>query len=151
MVAQNPQPDRRIVVGVDGSAGAVTALRWALTQAQLTGATIEAIAAWQNPPVYGYAGGWTSGGLDSNELAAITQKSLDATVTEVTRHFEHPADVVARAVEGPAAQVLLNVALAANLLVVGSRGHGAFAGMLLGSVSQFCVQHAPCPVVVVPG
>jgi nucleotide-binding universal stress UspA family protein len=53
-------------------------------------------------------------------------------------------------VQGPPAQVLLDAAAGAQMLVVGSRGHGTLAGMLLGSVSQHCVQHAPCPVVVIP-
>jgi nucleotide-binding universal stress UspA family protein len=53
-------------------------------------------------------------------------------------------------VEGHPAETLLHAATGAELLVVGSRGHGTFAGILLGSVSHYCVQHAPCPVVVVP-
>jgi nucleotide-binding universal stress UspA family protein len=60
------------------------------------------------------------------------------------------APIVTRVVQGHPAQVLLDAARGADLLVVGSRGHGTLAGMLLGSVSQHCVQHSPCPVVVVP-
>jgi nucleotide-binding universal stress UspA family protein len=59
--------------------------------------------------------------------------------------------VLARAVEGNAAQVLLDASDGADLLVVGSRGHGGFTEALLGSVSQHCVHHARCPVVVIRG
>jgi nucleotide-binding universal stress UspA family protein len=52
-------------------------------------------------------------------------------------------------IHGGATEVLVEAAKSAELLVVGSRGHGSFAGLLLGSVSQQCVQHAPCPVVIV--
>ena len=58
MVNQVKEHDRRIVVGVDGSAGSRTALRWAISQGQLTGAKVEAVSAWQGPPVYGFAYGW---------------------------------------------------------------------------------------------
>jgi nucleotide-binding universal stress UspA family protein len=61
-----------------------------------------------------------------------------------------PVTVLPGVVQGHAAQVLPEAATGAQMLVVGSRGHGTFAGIMLGSVSQHCVQHAPCPVVVVP-
>jgi nucleotide-binding universal stress UspA family protein len=148
MMTQAHSPDRRIVVGVDSSPGSRTALRWALTQARLTGATVEAVAAWQAPVMYGNSYGWVP--MPSDSLAAVTDKALAETVADVVGTEGQPVEVRTTVAEGPAAQVLMTAAAGAELLVVGSRGHGAFAGMLLGSVSQHCVQHAPCPVVVIP-
>ena len=141
--------DRRIVVGVDSSHGSRTALRWALAQARLTGATVEAVAAWQNPAMIGYSYGWVPAEFEGESIAGAAGKVLAEAVADVAGPDEL-APVVTTTAEGPPAQVLLSAAKGAEMLVVGSRGHGAFAGMLLGSVSQHCVQHAPCPVVVVP-
>lgn len=141
--------DHRIVVGVDGSLGSKAALRWAMTQAQLTGATIEAITSWQDPVMWGYTYG-VPARYEADDLAASAEKSLGETVAEVAGPLGQPVDVLSRVVEGHPAEVLIKAATGAQLLVVGSRGHGTFAGLMLGSVSQHCVQHAPCPVVVVP-
>jgi nucleotide-binding universal stress UspA family protein len=148
MMTQAHSPDRRIVVGVDSSPGSRSALRWALAQARLTGATVEAVAAWQDPVMYGYSYGWVP--VPSDGLAAITDKALAEAIADVVDAQGQPVEVRTAVAEGPAAQVLVTAAAGAELLVVGSRGHGAFAGMLLGSVSQHCVQHAPCPVAVIP-
>jgi nucleotide-binding universal stress UspA family protein len=142
------QSERRIVVGVDGSDGSKSALRWAMTQAALTGATLEAVASWQDPATSGYAYGWVA--ADGQDWATLTEKSLAETVTEVSDSVEHPVTVTTRVVMGHPAQILTDAGIGAQLLVVGTRGHGTFAGLLLGSVSQHCVQHAACPVVVVP-
>jgi nucleotide-binding universal stress UspA family protein len=146
MIDQTRLEDRRIVVGVDSSRGSKTALRWALGQARMTGATIQAVTAWQNPLVYD---GWVPA-PDSYSIAAVTEKVLAEAVADVVGTQDQPVCVLTAVAEGPAAQVLLAAATGAELLVVGSRGRGAFAGMLLGSVSQHCVQHAPCAVVVIP-
>jgi nucleotide-binding universal stress UspA family protein len=138
--------DRRIVVGVDSSPGSRTALRWALTQAGLTGASVHAVTAWQSPVVYD---GWVPV-PDRFAIIAGAEKVLAGTVAEVVGTQDESVDVHTAVAEGPAAQVLLAAAKGAELLVVGSRGRGAFTGMLLGSVSQHCVQHAPCAVVVIP-
>lgn len=132
----------RIVVGVDGSATSLAALRWAVRQAELTGARVEALATWTFPYSTGFGGA-----VADFDLAGATQQALDDTLAQV------PTDVpvTGRVTEGPAAPLLLEAARTADLLVVGSRGHGAFTGMLLGSVSQHCVSHADCPVVVVRG
>lgn len=149
-VSSSPVPnDHRIVVGVDGSPGSKSALRWAMTQAQLTGAKVEAIACWQDPVMWGYTYG-VPAVYETGDLAASAEKSLGETVTEAAGQLGQPADVLIHAVEGHPAEVLIRSATGAGLLVVGSRGHGTFAGIMLGSVSQHCVQHAPCPVVVVP-
>jgi len=145
------QPDRRVVVGVDGSPCSVKALRWAIVQAQRTGAGVEAVASWQDPVVSGYFSyGFAPVFTDDQDWAALTGKYLQESVAGAVDELHPDRQVVARVVQGHPAQVLLDAAVGAQLLVVGSRGHGTLAGMLLGSVSQHCVQHAPCPVVVIP-
>ena len=134
---------RRIVVGVDGFESSKAALRWAIRQAKLTGAEVEAVTAWSYPSGYGWAP-FSEGAVDFEgdagkilveALAEVSGIAPDVVVEPLVVHG-HAADVLVRAAEG------------ADLLVVGSRGHGGFAGMLLGSVSQHCVQHARCPVLV---
>ena len=142
--------DRRIVVGVDTSHGSKVALRWALSQARLTGATVEVVTAWQHPAMYAYSYGAIPLPSVDDGIAAIAEKVLAETVADIVGTQGKPVDVRTKVTEGPAAQVLLTAAADAELLVVGSRGHGGFAGMLLGSVSQHCAHHAPCPVVVIP-
>lgn len=140
----------RIVVGVDGSQGSKNALKWAVDQAHLTGATVGAVTTWQEPTQYGTAYGWTAVAYEGDTYATVMAKVLDDAIAEVAAQMPHPVTVLAQVVEGHAAEALLLAAADAQLLVVGSRGHGTFAGIMLGSVSQHCVQHAPCPVVVVP-
>jgi nucleotide-binding universal stress UspA family protein len=135
---------RRIVVGVDGSPSSLDALRWAVEQARTRDATVDAVACWQYP----VATGWTVPIAADEDLAAITRKVLDDSIAAATDPGR-PVGIRARVVEGGPAPCLLEAARGAELLVVGSRGHGGFAGALLGSVGQHCVQHAPCPVVVV--
>jgi nucleotide-binding universal stress UspA family protein len=140
----------RIVVGVDGSPGSKIALAWAMNQAKLTAATVEAVIVWQDPAVYGSAYGWTSVAFEGDSYAMNMAKVLDDTIAEAAGEAGTPVTVLPRVVQGHAVEALLEAAAGAQLLVVGSRGHGTFAGIMLGSVSQHCVQHAPCPVVVVP-
>jgi nucleotide-binding universal stress UspA family protein len=139
-----------IVVGVDASPCSKRALRWAMTQARLSGATIEAITAWQAPARYGTVYGMVPVMFGDAGISEITGKVLDDTITAVAGQLDEPVEVRARVVQGHPAQVLLDAAADAQLLVVGGRGHSVLAGMRLGSVSHHCVQHAPCPVVVVP-
>ncbi len=154
---QSPWPHgertRPIVVGVDGSPSSLRALEWAVGQARLVEAPVEAVIAWQDPAIYGMGFGWAPVSFDSDTLAAAAEKVLADSLAQLTTGKQtegSPAQVVARVVQGPPAQVLLEAARGAQLLVVGSRGHGTLAGVLLGSVSQHCVQHAPCPVLVIP-
>jgi nucleotide-binding universal stress UspA family protein len=147
---QNSDNAGRIVVGVDGSEGSKTALRWAMAQARLTGATVEAVNSWQDPMVFGYSYGWNPAPFEGERFAAVMSKLLDDTIADVSAQLEAPVTVLARVVQGHPAQALMEAANGAQLLVVGSRGHGTFAGIVLGSVSQHCVQHASCPVAVVP-
>jgi nucleotide-binding universal stress UspA family protein len=128
MPVQHSGIQPRIVAGADGSPSSVSALRWAIRQAGLTGAPVNS-------------------DFDFQDIA-------EKTVTDAVSSALGPvSDVRVRTqvVEGNPAQVLLDAAAGAELLVVGSRGHGGFAEALLGSVSQHCVQHALCPVVVIRG
>jgi nucleotide-binding universal stress UspA family protein len=115
-------------------------MRWAARQAGLTGEELHAVSVWDYP-----TGALV---LEDIDWFGITGKTLDDTVTASLDPNE--ADRVQRSVlRGYPARVLLDAAADANLLVVGSRGRGGMAGMLLGSVSQHVVTHARCPVVVV--
>src|SRR5579875_4007953 len=145
MAQQESSAQGRIVVGVDGSEPSVRALRWAVRQAQLTGAAVEAVIAWDFPQYYGY--GWTP---DAEEFDP--QKIARTTLAEtVEKAFpgEPPVTVVKQVAQGGAAKLLIEASQGAELLVVGSRGHDGFAGALLGSVAQHCISHAASPTVVV--
>jgi len=143
-----PANAQRIVVGVDGSSGSKEALRWAVGQAELTGAVVEAVIAWQFPAVasgYGWIPMPVADDLDCEGIAA---KVLGDTVADCA----DPAgqvQIITSVLHGNAAEVLLDRARGADLLVVGSRGHGGFVGALLGSVSQHCAHHATCPLVII--
>lgn len=138
-----PEDSPFIVVGVDGSAPSRRALAWAARQAQLTGATLRVITAWQLPRDYGFPVV-----LEDVDLAAEARSVAEQTVREVLGP-QPPVPVVVEVHQGHPAVTLVDAARGADLLVVGSRGHGAFAGMLLGSVSEYCVTHATCPVLVI--
>lgn len=140
----------RIVVGVDGSASSRAALRWAVRQARLTGGTVQAVIAWQVPMVLASTGWAPIYMEEEGDFAADAKKRIEAVIGEEVE----PADshlVRSLAVNGHPAQVLLDAAVGADLLVVGSRGHGGFAGALLGSVGMHCVHHAHCPVLIMRG
>ena len=143
----NQEPgEHRIVVGIDGSPSSREALCWAVRQAALTGSVVDAVIAWHDPSSYnGY--GWL---IADTSYAEVAAKTLSETVDSVITAGSG-VTVRQRVVEGHPAQVLLDTADSADLLVVGSRGHGGFASMLLGSVSQHCVEHSPCPVLVIRG
>ncbi len=133
-----------IVVGVDGSASARRALDWAVRQADLTAARLDVVITWEWPGGFG----WTVPFPEDWDPQADAQKAVDEALLPARQ--AHP-DVMIQTlvVEGHAAPVLVDASRQAALLVVGSRGHGEFSGMLLGSVSQHCVTNAHCPVVVV--
>jgi nucleotide-binding universal stress UspA family protein len=136
-----------IVVGVDGSDESKEALRWALEESRLRQATLRAVNAWSFPTIFGPTP-IPPEMFDANLIKENAEKTLADAVAEVGG--EDPHAYIERVVrEGPAAQVLVNASADADLLVVGSRGHGGFAGLLLGSVSQQCAHHAPCAVVIV--
>lgn len=132
-----------IVVGVDGSESSKDALEWAARQARLSGADLRVVCAWDFPASYGWAADYSDA-----DFAGQARKALDATVAQVLGDVPEGL-LITHVEQGHAAEILVDASRGADLLVVGSRGHGAFAGMLLGSVSQHCAQHAVCPVVIV--
>ena len=150
MSATKTEKRPRIVVGVDGSASSLAALRWAVHQAELTGGTVDAVAAWQMPATMTGFGFAPVAAADGSELEQTAQRLLDQVVSKVARPEGGPA-VRRLAVQGFPAPVLLGASVGADLLVLGRRGHGGFSGALLGSVGQHCVRHARCPVVIIRG
>ena len=141
-----------IVVGVDHSDGAKAALRFALEEARQRKATLRVVHAWQ----FGYIG---ARGLEGplpvvggelEELREGAAAALNETLHEVVTDTDGVA-IERRVGQGTPAAVLIQESKGADLLVVGSRGHGGFAQLLLGSVSQQCAQHAFCPVVIIRG
>jgi nucleotide-binding universal stress UspA family protein len=145
-----------VVVGIDGSPASLEALRFALVEARLRGARLVALHAWQLP--LAEAPGPFTLGLptletpveEAAEAYAAAARSLLDQVVDAIAASEPGVEVERRVVEGGAAAALVEASSRADLLVVGARGHGGVAGMLLGSVSDQCARHARCPVIVVP-
>ncbi len=140
-----------IVVGFDGSDAARAALGFGLEEARLRGTRLRVVSAWHYPLPGYMGGGFEPPGprLDAAEFERVGNEAIDRALEALDGD---PAVAVERRVRrGSGAAVLPEEARGAALLVVGSRGHGGFTGLLLGSVSQHCVAHAPCPVVVVHG
>lgn len=130
-----------VVVGADGSECSLRAVKWAADYAAATGANLRVVTAWQWPtfvdaPVG--VGDWD-----------IEQDAVDTAAKAVAELDLPPERVHSGAIAGAAAVVLTEQAAEADVLVVGSRGHGAIAGALLGSISAYCVHHAASTVVVV--
>jgi nucleotide-binding universal stress UspA family protein len=146
----------KIVVGTDGSPGAQQAVGWALGEARLRKAPLHVVHAWMVPLVDALPDPWLLTvpiGHTQDELeervAQAARELLEGVVAEA-KVAAPELDIVGELAEMRPAEALLGAAWDADLLVVGSRGRGGFAGLLLGSVSAQCVHHAPCPVVVVP-
>ena len=140
-----------IVVGVDDSKAARAALRFAVDEARMRGASLRAVHAWQfrYPGAAGIEGAYAIPGFDLESLRHAADAALEAIVAEISPEGGD-VEVERLLIEGAAGSVLLDEARDAELLVVGSRGRGGFAGLLLGSVSQQCAHHASCPVVIIP-
>jgi nucleotide-binding universal stress UspA family protein len=132
---------RPVVVGYDGSPSADAALDRSIVMARALGVPLRLVSTWQYPTVYGEypLSGWT---LEADTAAVVT--------AALTARFGHdvPTWLSSRIVEGGAAHVLIDESRDAQMLVVGSRGHGGFVGLLLGSVSSACAEHASSPVLV---
>jgi nucleotide-binding universal stress UspA family protein len=144
-----------IVVGVDASDGARAAYRWALAEARLRNARLRAVYAWTLTYPRGEGYGYLIGPTDVFPYGGPSdqRRAAEQVLERATAHMFRETDGVElerEVIQGPAADVLVDAAADADLLVVGSRGHGGFVGLLLGSVSQQCAHHASCPVVIVP-
>jgi nucleotide-binding universal stress UspA family protein len=134
----------RLVVGIDSSADSARALRWALDEAALRGAEVELVHAYPTPEIVALPAIVTM--PTDDELRAGAEEIVRKTLAEVGGPGDVPVTTTVR--PGGSARVLCEVAEGAELLVVGARGLGGFRGLLLGSVSQQVVAHAPCPVLI---
>jgi len=134
-----------IVVGIDGSETGRLAAGWASDEARLRGDGLRLVSAWSIPATTFLAGEMGT----TEDLAAELAQGAREALAAARREVDPGLAVETVAVEGQAASVLLEASEDADLLVVGSRGLGGFRGLLLGSVSQQCVAHARCPVVIV--
>jgi nucleotide-binding universal stress UspA family protein len=133
----------RIVVGLDGSPSSIRALRWAAHYASMTGQTVEVIVVWD---WYRAFGGYTLilAGLDpKGDATRVLKKALKQIKSEWP-----DVSMTSQVVEGHPSPILADASKGATMLIVGSRGHGEFTGMLIGSVSEYCATHAHCPVLV---
>jgi nucleotide-binding universal stress UspA family protein len=147
-MSATPAPHHpRIVVGVDGSPISKVALRWAVDQARLTGATVDAVIAWQVPEAM-HGNAWAAMLVEEPGFGVLAEKELTEAISEIADP-DPDATINPVVVQGWPAEVLLNAAEGADLLVVGSRGRGGFASTLLGSVSQNCAHHATCPLLII--
>ena len=131
-----------IVVGVDGSENGTRALRWALDYASAVAARVIAVHAW-GVPVLAFGGPGYVSAVDPSEYERAANATLDETLTGLAGDLPDGVEIERRVVEGGAAGELIDVAreVGAALLVVGSRGYGGFAGLLLGSVSATLAHH----------
>jgi nucleotide-binding universal stress UspA family protein len=129
-----------VVVGLDGSQHSLEALRWAARYARGVGAVLRPVVAWSFSGSAEY--------VFHPDFESVAKEHLDDALRVLRTEF-HDVAVEPAIVHGSAASVLIDASGDADLLVVGTRGHGGFTGMLLGSVSQQCLHHAACPVAVV--
>lgn len=150
--ADNPSPAPSgapevgdVVVGVDGSEPARRALLWAQYLADQMGAKVRVVTSWEYPTGYGLGGVMVEWNPEQ-DMRSVQAQTLQAAFGD-----DVPAGTTTEVHQGSAARVLLEASRDAAMLVVGSRGHGGFAGLLLGSVSASVAEHAPCPVLVVHG
>jgi len=143
-----------IVVGVDGSPGSLEALRFAVAEARLRGVKLRVVHAWTVPlavalPEPAVLAQPLIPEPEFEQVRAALLAQGDTLLDEALAGVDMP-EVERVLVEGTPAHALVQTAEGADLLVVGSRGRGGFRGLLLGSVSQQCAHHAPCPIVIVP-
>jgi nucleotide-binding universal stress UspA family protein len=142
-MSSHSQSSGRIVVGIDGSPSSLDALSWAARQAELTTASVEVVMSWEWPSSYGWAVPVPADFDPEDEIRGTLEKVLSP-----LRAARPGLGIEARVVRGHPAPILVEASKGADLLVVGSRGHGEFAGMVIGSVSEYCAAHAHCPVLV---
>lgn len=150
MVTNNTNPNsadsdgEKIVVGIDGSTGAHAAIDWALSHAQAND-QIEIIHTWTDPAMPAEIGMAFDPQIFADSAAAV----LDAEI-ELIRERNSDIQIEGRCIRGHPGSALIEAAKDADLLVVGTRGHGGFVGLLLGSTSTYLAHHATCPLLIVP-
>ncbi|KAA9111410.1 universal stress protein [Microbacterium rhizomatis] len=137
----NASAVKPIVVGVDGSPGSIDALRKAAELARALQLPLRAVTAWQFPVTY-------DGSLTETWVPETAARELLDSAIESAFDHEPPLALTTATVAGPSARSLITESEHASMLVVGSRGRGGFVGLLLGSVSTSCAQHAHCPVLI---
>jgi nucleotide-binding universal stress UspA family protein len=144
-ISQNNAKEEKmgvIVVGIDHSAEAKAALRFALQEARLRRARLLVVQAIDS------FGTYPSLAVDVSAVHRAAEELVENVTSDVNGEADD-VEIERRVVEGAPGAALVAESRGAELLVVGSRGHGGFAGLLLGSVSQQCAHHAACPVVIV--
>jgi nucleotide-binding universal stress UspA family protein len=150
-----PGPDRPVVVGVDGSPSSEEAVRYGADAAAAAHAPLVIASAYRTLAAQSWAEAYvyleSQGGPDFDTMARESAKTVAATAAEIAHRAYPELEITEEAVEGAPAGTLAALAKRAGLLVVGSRGHGGFAGLMLGSVGHTLVHEAPCPVMVVHG
>lgn len=177
---RDAQHDGRIVVGVDGSAGSLAALKWAMVEARMRGSTVHAVLGWVHHPTWGYSGTGgafppnyqPSGGPLPGELEPsladptdmipvvdeaaqgavddVLNRAVEQALAEDARSGRQPVIITSEVIHGHAAQVLVDAAGESDLLVLGAHGHGGLVGARIGSITHHVVLLARCPVVVIP-
>lgn len=137
----------RIVVGIDGSEPSAVALRWAADEAGRQDVGLHVVTCWNFPglPWVPY-----QPPLSSEDFERAALETAEGEVEDVLGADREGLDVSIEVLDGAPSLRLLDFDRSAAMLVVGSRGRGGFAGLLLGSVSQHLAEHARCPVVIVP-
>jgi len=140
------RPVRRIVVGVDGSDQAERALRFAITEAEAWGADLTAVAGVPMASMTGVLA-WLPAAVDHEQVLRDLEEGLNVVVDRAL--VGHELTVKRHALDGTGAELLTEFSEATDLIVLGSRGRGGFAGLLLGSTSQAVLHHAQCPVMIV--
>jgi nucleotide-binding universal stress UspA family protein len=141
----NPTKDI-VVVGVDGSPGGRRALEWAMAEAARRDAALQVVTAWTWDVPYDTP----SGAASRAEERARLDEQIQAQVREVAEAMEHPPVISVELVEGRPVDALAHAARSAALLVLGSHGHSRLRTALVGSVTEDCVRHVDCPLVIIP-
>ena len=146
LVAMESQSDKRpqVVVGVDGSSSGLRTVAWAAARAREMEAVLQILVAWlpPTPMIPALVDGHKDGSARAHEYAQRAEQVASEVAPEVAIETE--------VIELPPIQALMDASRNADLLVVGRRGLGGLRGLLLGSVSQHCAEHAYCPVVIIP-
>ena len=148
--AAEARTGRRIVVGVDGSAASLQALRWAIDQARLTGTTVEAVQVYnpQTPAAFAF-GAYPALAIDPTLAHESAEVALEAAVHRAYPTASHDEIQRITVADNSAARALTRIAADAAMLVVGVVHHHGL-GLLLGSTAATCIRHAEVPVVVIP-